>query len=125
MKKVLLIVTLLLVTGLSDLLAQNNQINPIPSYNFPISSLFTAFQEKPTHSAPQREKRDMDIVISSSSSNPGQVSAKVWVVKENALLALGPFTVYPDQVLSVPIDNGQWGVIIKTDDNVTASVWID
>lgn len=111
MKKVVLIASILLVAGISGLFAQKPQINPIPSFNYPVTSLMTAFQEQKYHGAPQREKREIEVVISSSSSNPGQISAQIWLVKENALMMQGPFTIYLDELWTSPIDNGQWGVI--------------
>jgi len=85
----------------------------------------TAFQEQKYHGAPQREKREIEVVISSSSSNPGQISAQIWLVKENALMMQGPFTIYLDELWTSPIDNGQWGVIVKCAYPVMVSVWID
>ena len=74
---------------------------------------------------PAREKRDMEIVVSSSSTSWLPVTAKVWVVKDNGVIIVGPFTVVPEQQLTVPIDAGKWGVLIQSDWNITASVWID
>lgn len=125
MKKVILIAAIILFTGLNGLLAQLPQINPIPSFNFQLTAQSTGFREAKVHGIPSREKRDMDVVISTSSSFPILVFANVWVVKDNGSVILGPFTIYLDEPLSVPIDNGQWGVIIRSDWDLTTSVWID
>jgi hypothetical protein len=127
MKKFLLIAAIIFVSGMSGLYAQRhrNYINPIPSYNYPVTNEVAAFQEKLNHGNPLREKRDMDVVISSSSSSPMLIFAQVWVVKDAGSVILGPFIIYPDDQLSVPIDNGQWGVVIKSEWDITASVWID
>jgi len=125
MKKIILIVALFLFTGMSGLLAQHFQINPIPSYNYQLTALSTGFQELLSHSTPAREKRDMDVVISSSSTSPIPIFATVWVVKENGVIILGPYTIFLDELLSVPIDNGQWGVVVRCDWDVNVSVWID
>jgi hypothetical protein len=125
MKKVILIAAIILATGLNGLFAQHLVINPIPNYNFPLTATNTGFQEKKTHILPSREKREMDVVITSSSSSPMLVFAKVWVVKDNGSVTLGPFTIFPDEPLNVQIDNGVWGVIIQSDWDLLASVWIE
>ena len=126
MKTTILLTAMFFFAGISGLFAQNMQINPIPSFNYQLTALTTGFQENPTHGVPLREKRDMDVVISSSSTSPIPIFATVWVVKDNGSRILGPYTVLLDELLSVPIDNsGKWGVVIKCDWDVLASVWID
>jgi hypothetical protein len=125
MKTTILLATFVLLTGISGLFAQNLQINPIPSYNVQISDLNTGFRELKSHGLPTREKRDMEVVISSSSTSPIPVFAKVWVVKENSGIILGPFTAFDNEQITVPIDNGQWSVVIRCAWDVNASVWID
>ena len=125
MKKIILVTALIIFAGLNSLVAQQLPINPIPSYNFPLVSQNTAFQERLVAGTHGREKREMNIVITSSSTHQYPVYAKVWVVKENGSKILGPFTVLPDHGIQVPIDHGKWGVIIRTNWNLAASVWID
>jgi hypothetical protein len=126
MKTAILLTAFVFVTGISGLFAQHFEINPIPSYNYELTSQNTGFQEKKIHSSPSREKRDMEVVISSSSTSPMPVYAKVWVVKDNGSVTLGPYVVLVDEQLSVPIDNdGIWGVVIRCDWNGLASVWIE
>jgi hypothetical protein len=125
MKTITLIAAFILFAGLNSLMAQHPQIYPIPSYDCQLTALNTGFQEGLTHGAPNREKREMDITISSSSTSPFMVYAKVWVVKVNGHARKGPYTVFLNQPLSVPIDHDQWGVVIKCNWNVSASVWID
>jgi hypothetical protein len=127
MKKILLLALIILFSGMSSLYAQrrHHSIKPIPSFNCPVNNNVEAFKEKLTHGTPGREKRDMDVVISSSSSSPMLVFAQVWVVKDGGSVVLGPFTTFPDETLSVPIDDGLWGVVINCDWTITASVWIE
>ena len=124
MKKVLLIAAFIIFTGLNGLVAQTYPINPIPSYNVALTNPTTGFKEM-THVVPGREKREMDVVISSSSTSPIPVYAKVWVAKVDGSKMFGPYYIFLDHTLSVPIDHGQWGVIIKCDWAVDASVWIN
>ena len=125
MKEITLIAVFILFAGLNSLLAQLPQINPIPSFNYQLTALSTGFQEANIHGTPGREKREMEVVISSSSTWPGQVFAKVWVVKDNGSIVKGPYTIHLDDPLEVSISDGQWGVIIRCDWDVSASVWID
>ena len=124
MKKAILIASFIIFTGITGLFAQHVQINPIPCVNYQLTAENTAFQEIITHVNPSREKRDMDVTISSSSTHPSLVFAKVWVVKENGSVVKGPYYIHLNQVLSVPIDHSQWGVIINCGWSVNASVWI-
>jgi hypothetical protein len=125
MKKVILLTAIMLFSGLNGLLAQHPQINPIPCFGYQLTALNTGFQESKMHGTPTREKRDMEVVISTSSTNPIPEFARVWVVKDNGAVVLGPFTIFVDEPLTVPIDNGQWGVIIRSDFDLITSVWID
>src|SRR5665647_3444426 len=114
MKKIIVVAIFILFAGVTGLMAQNYPINPIPCFNYQLTQLNTVFQERTMmHGTPTREKIEMDIVISSSSTSQNDVFAKVWVVKGNGSVVKGPYRIHLDHLLSVPIDHGQWGVIIK------------
>lgn len=128
MKKLILFVVLVLIAGTFGGYAQKRGaagVYPIPSFNIPLTIGNSLFEEQNTHALPTREKRDMDVVISTSSASFVQEWATVYVVKKNENVILGPFTVYPDELLSVPIDNGHWSVLINSQFVINASVWID
>ncbi|MEI7723795.1 MAG: hypothetical protein WCK09_01755 [Bacteroidota bacterium] len=126
MRKFIFVTAFIMLAGLNGLFAQQYQTYPIPSFNCQLSSTNSAFKEQLSHANPTREKREMDVVISSSSTHPQLVSAKVWVVKEGGSIIKGPYRIYLDQPLSVPIDHGKWGVVLNCKySNVSASVWID
>ena len=123
MKTTILLAAFVLLTAMNGLFAQHPQVYPIPSFNCFLTAQNTGFQEKKTHIAPSREKRDMDVTISSSSTTPMPIYATVYLVKDNGATTLGPFTAFDNETLSVPIDNGQWAVIINCDWDILASVW--
>lgn len=126
MRKFIFVIAFIFLAGLNGLFAQQYLTYPIPSFNCQLTTTNSAFKENLVKINPTREKREMDVVISSSSTHPELVSAKVWVVKDNGHIIKGPYRIYLDQLLSVPIDNGNWGVVIKCKySNVNASVWID
>ena len=128
MKKMILFVAFVLIAGTYGGYAQKRAaagVYPIPSFNVPLAIGNSLFEEPNAHALPTREKRDMDVVISTSSTSFVQEWATVYVVKKNENIILGPYTVYPDQLLSVPIDNGHWSVLISSQFVINASVWID
>jgi hypothetical protein len=132
-KRLLLPVLLLLLFGVQKAFCQY----PIPSYNVTVISKAT-FQEsqgstgvsslnrnnKGQVGAPMA-KREMDVKVNCSGISPnGTCQATVWVYSLDGQTILGPFTVYGGDVLSVPIDERDWGVLVSTDDNITVDVWI-
>jgi hypothetical protein len=124
MKKIILLSALIFFTSLGNIFAQNYPVNPIPSFNFQLATGQAVFSEtKTVHNT--REKRDMDVVISTTNHSRIPVFAKVWVVKANGHVVKGPYRVVANQQLSVPIDNGSWGVVVKCDWEVSVDVWID
>ena len=125
MKKLMLLVAIIFFTGLNGLIAQHVQINPIPSFNFPLNSGNTLFKENISTPSCTKEKRDMDVVVSSASHGSMAVFATVWIVKGFGSVVLGPFKVDDNEKLTVGIDNESWGVIINTDFDVIASVWTE
>ena len=121
MKKIILLSAIVYFTSISGMIAQ--VINPIPSYDFHMTDPQALFGEiRVTDNG--KEKRDMEVVISTANHSQG-VYAKVWVVKKNGNIVKGPYKVYPYAPLSVPIDHGKWGVIVKCTWEVYVDVWIE
>ena len=138
MKKVILLAAFLLVAGLSNLVAQNGQdVQPIPSFDYKLTQQTTVFNEHEMSFAPtanfqsiapppSREKREMEIVISSSSNSPTDVFATVWLVKNKGNQVKGPYILYLDQPFSKQINLERWHVVMTCNfENVKTSVWID
>ncbi len=121
MKKIFLLVTAIFFTSLIGLKAQNYNVNPIPSYQYPLNNQVALFGEIRVSNS--KEKRDMDVEISTANHGSAPVYATVWVVKKNGNVVKGPYFVTPYDPLSVPIDNDKWGVIVKCDWNVFVDVW--
>jgi len=124
MKKVILFSVILFFAGLNVLMAQFAKVNPIPTYNYPLTEQYAAFQEK-GNGGETREKRDMDVEVKTSSDEITRIFATVWIVKKNGSQVLGPFTVFCNSILSVPLPKGKWGVIVHCRWDVDVSVWID
>jgi len=124
MKKGILVIAFILVTGLSGLFAQQYVVNPIPSFNYALTTQSTTFRER-VGGTNNREKREMDVVISSSSTNSFPVYATVWIKKVNSQVVLGPYIIFLDEPLTVQIDNSKWSAVIECAWGVNASVWIE
>ena len=128
MKKVILISTFFLFAGMNLLLAQNNTSKysplPIPSFNVLVTGE-TAFSEATGSGmgGNTKEKRDVIVRVSSTSHGMMKGDATVWVVKDMGAFVLGPYTVQYDETLTVPVDFGNWGVVIKAQTAVLADVW--
>jgi len=125
MKKIFLFCVILLFAGLNSITAQFANINPIPFYNYQMTNEYAVFQE-PGPDSQTDEKRDMNVEVTTSSrdgKDESRVFATVWIVKKNSTHVLGPYTVYPNELLSVEIGHGKWGVIIQCAWNVNVSVW--
>jgi len=132
-KKLFLVALLLLLFGLQKAFCQY----PIPSYNVNVTS-WANFQESQLSSeltipnsnnsgyvVSPMAKRDMNVQVNCCGFSSGDsCQATVWVYSLDGQTILGPFTVYGGDVLSVPIDDRDWGVIISTEDDITVDVWI-
>jgi len=93
---------------------------PIPSYNVSVRSR-ADFQEK----NPAKGRRVMNIKVQCvGGKNLGTCQATVWVYSLDGQTILGPYTVYGGEILSVPIDDREWGVYVESDDEITVDVWI-
>jgi hypothetical protein len=125
MKKIVFLLTVILLASMVRLVAQNYTVNPLPSYNFKMTDPQALFGELRGQLGNSREKRDMDVIISTTNHSPIPVVAKVWVVKNAGSVVMGPYFIVPNQLLTVGIDYGKWGVIVKCDSEVYVDVWID
>jgi hypothetical protein len=125
MKKVFFFSIILFFSGLNVLLAQIVKVNPIPSYNYQLTNQYAGFQELGGGND-TREKRDMDVEVTTSSDGGGtHIFATVWIVKKNGTQVLGPYNVYCNERLSVELPRGKWGCVIHCDWDVNVSVWIE
>ena len=125
MKKVLFFFIIFFFGGLNVLMAQFVKVNPIPYYHYPLTQQYAGFQERGTGDE-TREKRDMDVeVTTSSDASRTDIFATVWIVKKHGSQVLGPYTVYCNEILSVELPRGRWGVVVHCTWDVEVSVWIE
>jgi hypothetical protein len=132
-RKLLAAVLLFLFCGSKQVFSQY----PIPSYNVNVTS-WANFQEYPLSSVVSTRnsnnagcvgspmaKRDMNVQVNCCGfASTDSCKATVWVYSLDGETILGPFTVYGGDILSVPIDDRDWGVIVSTEDDITVDVWI-
>ena len=122
MKKLILISVICLFAGLNNVFSQKTgNINPIPSFNVLVEGK-SAFDGANSGSN-TKKKRDVIVRVSSTSHNMTTGDATVWVVKDFGAVVLGPFTVGFEEQLDIPVDEGNWGVVIKSETSVLADVW--
>jgi hypothetical protein len=126
MKKVVLLLVLILFAGVNFSYAkEKSRIKPlpIPSFNVLIDER-SAFLEEGS-GGNFREKRDLHVVVSTTSHGMSSGDARVWVVKGDYEVVLGPFYVAFEEELSVPIDGDQWGAVIQAQEDVYVDIWIN
>jgi len=125
MKKLAVLTIIIFFTGLTYSFAQTPVVNPIPSFNYQMDDPSALFHENKIITSTNREKRDMDVVVNTRSTWSFPVFAIVFVFKINPMKIQGPYIVFPGVQLSVPIDNGKWGVLVQGTVPLDVSVWID
>jgi hypothetical protein len=125
MKKIILLSVILFFAGLNLTMAQASLANvkPIPTFNYYMTEQNTAFVEP--GSGETREKRDVNVVISTGGDVVGEeIFATVYVIKKDGSQAFGPFTVYTNEPFSLDIPKGKWGVTVNSNWDLNVSVWI-
>ena len=124
MKKIFYVsVILITVFGFLQGLSQNIPTYPIPSYNIRVIGNAN-FQEnyRDCNSDQILEKREVNVHIRSAISDPN-CQATVWVYSLDQTTVLGPFTVNCGETLTVAIDDGEWGVLVESDEEIIVDVW--
>jgi hypothetical protein len=122
MKKTILLSVILFFAGLSMSMGQLAKLNPIPSYNYTMTQQYASFLEQ--GSGETREKRDMNVVLTTTSDATEDIFATVYIVNKNGARIMGPFTVLCNVPLTVSIPKGKCGVSVTCNYDVTLSVWI-
>jgi|ERR1035438_5523199 hypothetical protein len=102
---------------------------PIPSYNVYVAQP-TYFEEQ-TNNVLQNAiaitegRRQVNISGQCPTISSHLPCAEVWVFSLDKQDILGPYYLYNDDILQVPIDSRTWGVYIEGSYELDASVWID
>ena len=122
MKKLFLFTTLVMCLWIPSGKAQNFKTYPIPSYNI-LSYGIANFLEESKKSCKDAPLEMRHIHIKCIASNTCPVT--VWIYSKDGLDILGPYTVNPGEILTVEIDDREWGVYTTADCEVLISVWID
>lgn len=125
MKKIFFLAIVIFLMGMTRVEAQIPPVNPIPSYGYQMNNQIEYFHENQKHGKLLREKRDMDVVVTSRSTSFIPFYATVYVFKIKPNKILGPFQVLSGQLLKVPIDNSRWGVRVDCNWPADVSVWAD
>jgi hypothetical protein len=122
MKKIILISVMLMFVSLNYLVASK----PIPAYNVKINSTTNFIERGGGNSGFTFTEGRRQVNVESSTTHTGPISGYtfVYVYKLDFSVVLGPFKLYPDNVLSVDIDEDKWGVLVQTDQDLSITIWI-
>ena len=118
MKKSILLVTFFLIStfGFSQ-----TKPYPIPSYNVLVSSL-TFFQESSSQN--NKAKKDIHVQVNCAGKADTTCCASVVIYSLGGDFHYGPFRIYCGETLVQPVEEGEWGVAVDSECQVTVSVWI-
>jgi hypothetical protein len=120
MKKFLLLTVLLFFISSIAALAYE----PIPSYKVPIMHHQNFLEKRTTLDGDPAPKGKRDMNIQSSASTNGKPTLViVWVYSQDGRDILGPYYIMAGQLLTVPVDEREWGVFVICDDHVYISVY--
>ena len=123
MKKILVLSAFLFFTGWNISIAQVcTKTNPIPSFDFPLNNQTAVFQEQPGGT---NEKRDVTVVITSTTENNSAASATVTLTNKATGEVYGPFVVSLDEKLVVTVGKGVYSAVVSTSSSVSVSIWTD
>jgi hypothetical protein len=125
MKKIILVSLIFLFAGVNFTFAQE-KIIPSKTYSIPSFNVLVdgtaSFMEDGT-GGNTKEKRDINVKVHTTSHKMSG-DARVWFVKGNYEFILGPYTVAYNEVLTVPVDGDNWGVLVKSVEPAYFDVWV-
>ena len=123
MKNTFGLLILFLFIAISGLNGQTVPTYPIPSYNITVNG-YANFAN--IHSNPENNtkgRRDVTIRLNSGPVTDTNCVATVWVYRIDQSAVLGPYTVHCGETLVVAIDDGEWGVLVESEEVVIVDVW--
>jgi hypothetical protein len=103
--------------------AQSIPTYQIPSYNVPVVGAADFREGSATvRTEMTKQKRQVNVVVT---ADPGKSrsSATVWVYSIDLTTILGPFNINFNEVLTVDIDQRDWGVLVESQEKVIVGVW--
>ena len=116
---------LIMLLGAVNVLSQNLPTYPIPSYNVAVDSLAN-FRES-VHTLAKEftdGKKEINVQIKTRTET-GSCDATIWVYSIDQNSILGPFALSCGSILTVEIDDREWGVLVDSDDEILVDVWIE
>lgn len=117
------IVILILSIGYVRLNAQPIPVYTIPSSDIDVNGYANFIENYSNSSSPDQvlEKRQVNVQIKSVTHG---CQVNIWVYTLDRTTILGPYTMTGDDLLTVEIDDNEWGVLVESEDEVLVSVWI-
>jgi len=96
---------------------------PIPSYKDAVSKTANYKEKQHNEDLKTDPKGKRSMIIVANVVGPAKTPITIWVYSLEGHTVLGPFVIYGDGELTVPIDNRPWGVVVQCDGKVVISVW--
>jgi hypothetical protein len=116
--------SLFFIAGLQFAYAQY----PIPSYNAIVNEK-AAFREsgssgiQPYCRINIDKKRIINVELHGAKGQLSDVIVYAYSLDHQSIL--GPYPLYPNQVLQIEIDEREWGILVESGTEVVVDVWID
>jgi hypothetical protein len=102
-----------------------NASKPIPSFKEKIYNVANFQEKNQGGNAPMsgdlKGKRAMIIVA--NVVGPAKTPVIIWVYSLDLTSILGPFVIFGDGQISVPVDDRNWGTVVQCTDKVEVSVY--
>ena len=116
---------LLLMIFILPFAVSGQTLYPIPSYDVLIKKGANFQELKPVNGKTILEKRKVYVHSSCTTLGLGSCSASVWVYSLDGRTILGPYLLVGDDLISVDIDEREWGVYVIADSPINIDVWIE
>lgn len=123
MKNTLGFLILFLFMVISGLNGQTVPNYPIPSYNVTVNGYANFANLHSSTGDNTKGKRQVNIHLKAGPMSDTNCVATVWVYRLDQSAVLGPFTVNCGETLVVEIDDGEWGVLVESEEVVIVDVW--
>jgi len=104
--------------------AQTLKSYPIPSYNVIVNG-FASFQEYQNGGTTPSDKKKTIRVATTSLKSLSTFNMTVFAYSLDRQDRLGPFYITAGEDLSIAVDDRDWGLLIKSENEAVVDVWIE
>lgn len=113
---------------IANVSGQNIPVYPIPTFGVEVNG-YACFSNGNLSSELCNqftdEKKEIKIHLQPISSEEPGCEATVWVYSLDQTTVLGPYYTVCGEILSIEVDDREWGVMVNTECEVEVDVWIE